>query len=981
MVASPLTAPAILPQGIQLLPPGQSRLQVQQQSSLESLYQDQHYSHQGPEQQQQQQQQQLDDMAGEFLVQDIADHPTGITQGSPVFMPLQQQQHHHHQHHHQQHQHHSGELEEELNIYDYIHAKQEDEDDDAHQDSLSSMLLDKDNTVVADISPEDSRSSLRQSPVSSASSPAISIHSPPSPSPSLSSLSSGAHLDLATDPLNGEDGAPALDSVAIGAIHIKQESVDSPTLLNGHSFMDSGMDVYISEDSSLLPPPPHQDLFRTLMEELQTQAAIQREKFYSATTGSGTGMDSVDFLFNVPQSQPQAQAQLSASTQTKPVPNFTMETVADPKMVLTDASSVHALPQQSDASAGSNLELSPMQLDAPSIASDVVSALSTALKTGIASASGVTDDVMMETAEPEGDLPSSPTYSSTSSGSVTPELTSPSLPPTNTMASGTGYSPVSRSSDRTEIARVTFTRIVDQHSATAMSDASGTLSITELSLQSESEQRSTARRSSEAWKDELEDPSIIAIQPAPAKRRRLSHHVDTQRSSISPTLNALPSPPSSVRTTPPLQPVAVDMSSNVDALRLPPSCIEQDEKISATQLISPTSPSPPSYFVRPASPSGRRGMASDGSDTASLVDTLNKESTLDRKPVFPNASNKRPWTTEEEKLLLQLVDNMTPIKDIAETLNRSVHSVRSRRQVLTDPGFVKGNGHAQPRRSKPDPSSKLPTYSQMAFLSLARLHELQGTLNDVASMVEKLFSRHLNRIPRTGHKNLQIWRAQISDALAHEKGHPRPRFESFGVKRGRQWVYRLTDFGKGVMEAMGGVDQICDDLLKNNEMAGAGLGPDGESTGAGGAGAGLGQGNGYGYSYCPDAVHKVESGSASLPASSSSRKSSMSSASSLSDKDSCEEVSAESIAASNAIANAMAAMAAGLAAMTAAEDEKHAAAALASPVLKAEPVETTTLGMQVKERVVRSKHGAGVGDTKLSASPPSSGRQGRKAKA
>jgi hypothetical protein len=332
--------------------------------------------------------------------------------------------------------------------------------------------------------------------------------------------------------------------------------------------------------------------------------------------------------------------------------------------------------------------------------------------------------------------------------------------------------------------------------------------------------------------------------------------------------------------------------------------------------------------------------------------TINSSSALST-----NTNPKRPWTNEEEQLLLKLVESNAPIKDIAETLNRSVHSVRSRRQVLTDPGFVKGNGHAQPRRSRPDPSSKLPTYSQMAFLSLARLPELEGTLNDVASMVERLFSRHLNRIPRTGHKNLQIWRAQISDALAHEKGHPRPRFESFGIKRGRQWVYRLTDFGKGVVEAMGGVEQICDDLLKNNESflaaeaANAAL-EDGTPAELGGPAAGLGHGDGYGYSYTPEAsladskakstnangssgskksgssnAKKARSAKSSAASSSSlNRSSSLSSSSSLDGQDSMEDTGPDS-----AIAKAMAAMAAGLARMMAVEDEKSIAPVVVLP--------------------------------------------------
>ncbi|KAG0224488.1 hypothetical protein BGX31_007994 [Mortierella sp. GBA43] len=300
---------------------------------------------------------------------------------------------------------------------------------------------------------------------------------------------------------------------------------------------------------------------------------------------------------------------------------------------------------------------------------------------------------------------------------------------------------------------------------------------------------------------------------------------------------------------------------------------------------------------------------------------------------------KRPWTPEEEKLLLELFTKRTPIKEIARTLDRTVHSVRSRRQILTDPGFVKGKGHGVSRRCKADSATttKLPTYAQMAFLSLAWLPDLEGTLNDVASMVEKLFSRHLNRIPRTGHKNLQIWRAQISDALAHEKGQPRPRFESFGLKRGRQWVYRLTEFGKGIVQAMGGVDTICQDLLKSNEMEmemaaslgtddGAGgdptqsIGRDADGVLGGrsesGADAGIGQGQGYGYSYRPPEARQ-KSGKRSRASRRAKKK--------LAEMGQGDGTPVDGAA--SAIANAMEAMAAGLAKMMALEDERAAAAA------------------------------------------------------
>lgn len=298
-------------------------------------------------------------------------------------------------------------------------------------------------------------------------------------------------------------------------------------------------------------------------------------------------------------------------------------------------------------------------------------------------------------------------------------------------------------------------------------------------------------------------------------------------------------------------------------------------------------------------------------------------------------ASKRPWTHKDETLLLKLFSKRLPIKEIAQTLNRSVHSVRSRRQILTDPGFVKGKGHSVSRRCKQDPATttKLPTYAQMAFLSLAWLPDLEGTLNDVATMVEKLFSKHLNRIPRTGHKNLQIWRAQISDALAHEKGQPRPRFESFGVKRGRQWVYRLTEFGKGVVEAMGGVDTICGDLLKSNEMEmanaaqadeqdgsqdGSSKDADGVGVGGSGADAGIGQGQGYGYSYKPpDARQKSNKGSSRAARRSLAKKKAAAAAAAAAAGEPLPE------GGGNAIANAVEAIAAAMAKMTSSEEEKE----------------------------------------------------------
>ncbi|KAG0008206.1 hypothetical protein BGZ80_003740, partial [Entomortierella chlamydospora] len=981
MANTQMSSPTILPQeqSLQLLTPDQDSIQKlpqnhqqhqqqQQQDSSISLYQNQPYHHHHV-------QDQLDDMTREFLMQEMAADPNQQSQtllqiphacssssssSSSTYV-----------------------IDEELNIYDYIYAKQEGDDDEHDGDdhghalshehgpdpnsSLSAILVTKDNLATfspsasADANPINVFPHHHQSPVPSVPSPVLSAHSPSSPtlstlspsSPSSSLSSNVQHYDHSTSATAATVGvvAPSAltkgkdqDSDILGATHIKQECIDSTSLLdhNHSSYMDTSMDLYgsthsplLSSQSDLMPPP--QDLFRVLMEELQTQASIQREKFFSATTGSGTGMDSVEFLFNGPQTQGQHQIQSQTHVQ-KSVPQFMMEPTAIPDM-LSNNIKVGSAGQESSGSISEPSSTLAMNIENPSPPLDFTQA-ATPSHVSTELCSDNNDDVNMETADPEGDIPLSPIDSSSSSGSVTPELTSPVLQP---------CSPHTRTSPKAEVVRVAFTRLANQRSKPSDSDATAVqsskvrkdslpsivFSITELSFQnalennsSSSDNHNTRRRSAESIKEESLCPSVIAMKPAPRKRRKLSRDSDDRSPDASPRLSALPSPPSSVRTTPPLQPMTTDASSGVESLSLPPACGDSNDA-DISQPVTPTSPLLSKSVIKLELTASDEIMETVASEAdAEQTEPLSAELASDpTKALPPNANNKRSWTSEEEALLLKLVENRTPIKDIAETLNRSVHSVRSRRQVLTDPGFVKGNGHAQPRRSKPDPSSKLPTYSQMAFLSLARLPELQGTLNDVASMVEKLFSRYLNRIPRTGHKNLQIWRAQISDALAHEKGHPRPRFESFGVKRGRQWVYRLTDFGKGVVNAMGSVDQIYEDLLKNNEAAGGGsnCGPDGESSG--GAGAGLGQGNGYGYSYCPEAAP-------SPPPKSSSSDTSL---------ESDDETNADNLAASNAIANAMAAMAAGLAAMTAVEDEKSAAvASAATNVLSAVPTATAS---------------------------------------
>jgi len=448
-----------------------------------------------------------------------------------------------------------------------------------------------------------------------------------------------------------------------------------------------------------------------------------------------------------------------------------------------------------------------------------------------------------------------------------------------------------------------------------------------MSFKSAIEQHNARRRASEVEASK-EEPALQ--ENSSSRKRKLSRQVDTRIEATTP-----PSPTASSKKGSPLPILDIPLATESDKKT---GHLDQPQLATVDIRMEPLTP------TSPVKETGEM-MDVDIEPFSTTTDNTGVSVSLTSLSTNTNAA-KRPWTNEEEKLLLRLVESNAAIKDIAETLNRSVHSVRSRRQVLTDPGFVKGNGHAQPRRSRPDPSSKLPTYSQMAFLSLARLPELEGTLNDVASMVERLFSRHLNRIPRTGHKNLQIWRAQISDALAHEKGHPRPRFESFGIKRGRQWVYRLTDFGKGVVEAMGGVEQICDDLLKNNESflaaeaanaAADGLGGRIEAAELGGPAAGLGHGNGYGYSYSAEASladsrskaanangsSGKKSGSVNAKkaratkTSSSLNRSSSSSASTTASDDSTEDTGPDS-----AIAKAMAAMAAGLARMMATEDEK-----------------------------------------------------------
>ncbi|KAF9935421.1 hypothetical protein FBU30_000019 [Linnemannia zychae] len=810
----------------------------------------------------------VDDITRAYLLQEMTNGPTGVRQGSQMLL--------------QQHATSvlSAEADDELNIYDYIYAKQEDEDDLEDHVVVSSTLSP---TFAAQdlstLSPVQTAASIVVSPTPS---PSISA----SPSPSTSSVS---QYDHATADIIGEDHSnPSLHA---SNIKTKDDNNDlgSNVLFGPVNYMDTTMEIYAP--ASL----PNQELYRLFLGDLQVSA--QREKYFSASAVNNPAIDSVSFLFN---------GQQGTSTPTNPNMQLMSETAASPSVFSTKPEPLLAIKSEYENEIGTT--------DPGPMSAAVEGAKATV---SLYSSNSEMEDVFMETAEPEDDpiSPGRSLSSPSSSGSITPELKSPLLLP----AEAVSFPPSPRLEHTYSISGMKPPKL----SKPASSDSSKpdrsisvSPSSTQLSIKSAIEQLNTKNKNAgtAGTKRASEASSRVGARSGSAKKRKVNRQVASISPSLSPIMTALPSPPASVKTTPPMHPSAIDIPSALEKIDLPPPSISVT--VEPKSPISPTTPNSKQNMTMRV----RRAGSSTDDD---IIMESGPESTggLTAKKKNANAKNKRPWTAEEEKLLLKMVDDQTPIKDIAETLDRSVHSVRSRRQVLTDPGFVKGNGHAQPRRSKPDPSSKLPTYSQMAFLSLARLPDLQGTLNDVASMVEKLFSRYLNRIPRTGHKNLQIWRAQISDALAHEKGHPRPRFESFGIKRGRQWVYRLTVFGKGVMEAMGGVDEICEDLLRNNETLAGGV--DGEGAASGGAGAGLGQGNGYGYSYCPDAFTIKASAKDSLDGSSDLV---------VVKKEVVEDTSPEALAASAAIANAMAAMAAGMAAMTAAEDEKFATALSSSSI-------------------------------------------------
>ncbi|KAF9582190.1 hypothetical protein BGW38_000528 [Lunasporangiospora selenospora] len=930
----------------------------------------------------------FDHIAQDFLIQDLDRDPTPVDQAQHLLL--------HHAHVPAT----TAEAEDEIDIYDYIHAKQEDDDEADHDHDLS---------FVPSVSPDLGNDQDSAASVAAAIAAAAAAAAAVAPGFPISSSSTGSSSPSAQDtPAYSHDSSSASfaasdsislhrlsppadllikqesdDSRLVGLVHLPVSAQDSQSPDNGPDcnmahFVDTDPSAVSSSGSSFADGPmdPALGLYGAASASLLSHSqpgmaagnAPAQDLF--PTTGSGTGMDSVEFMFNQGHQQQQQQQQSQQSQQQSQQPS------KRPSFMKEDA--------MTDPETG--LELSEaMDLTIDNVCDGFIANVSTVVRDSPEmqeSTLEAMEDVMMEVAEPLGDLPSSPSYSSCTSGAVTPELVSPILHPSLVL---------SRSPPSTDVVKAAFAKAASQDSKKQKPTSPKAVNRSRRRSNNRSEQQSAKKGASESTDKDSSYPSTTMARPTSTRKRKLGgeREQSPERDSAD-ELGNLPSPPSSVRASPPVMPMSVELPTKVERLELPPASLEKSMSSRngagmQTQPTTPTSPQASESFAERRLLEQPTTIKIEESEMA-LSKTLAQRplstttESEERKTPPLNMAIKRPWTAEEEKLLLELVASNRPIKEIAETLDRSVHSVRSRRQVLTDPGFVKGNGHAQPRRSKPDPSSKLPTYSQMAFLSLARLPDLQGTLNDVASMVEKLFSRYLNRIPRTGHKNLQIWRAQISDALAHEKGHPRPRFESFGVKRGRQWVYRLTDFGRGVMEAMGGVDRICEDLLKNNAAAEGTCGPDGEMIqNPGGAGAGLGQGSGYGYSYSPKAAMaavisdgaKSGAGSSSDKGGSSKAKGGANSSEGSSTSEGGDGSSPESSAAATAIANAMAAMAAGLAAMMAAEDEKAAAAAAATAAstnvtttatATATNVSSASVGMTVKmEATLEAENTIAVG--------------------
>ncbi|KAF9407153.1 hypothetical protein BGZ94_002806, partial [Podila epigama] len=870
----------------------QSSSQTASQSSSQSIHQPQqkaqhqqprHQQQQQHNQQQQQQQQQQDPRPQQEHDQQL-ENMTFLMQ-QDISSPSSRPGHAH-----------LTEAEEELNIYDYIHAKQDDEEEASEDQSMGRYSHSKMST------PQPATQSSSHTSITSASSGSR-PPPPPPPPPPRSCVPMSMAMSMPSSSAAGSTIATNLAPIEVSAVPVStsaplNKGIDQVTdmgsqLVNdnslqnimstnphthmdhsvgsqgGNDYMDPSMDIYGSSNSSFMPPysdlisPPTQDLFRMLMEELQAQAAIQRERFFASTTGDST-MDSVDFLFNGQQARPVPHFMIDPSMIDSPNLMATtpesclgspahadhhghhcLSSIADPVPIQLDSTMnslnshqtndhlQHQQHQYQNQSQNQN-QHHPQQQQHRCLFVDE----STMTPTSSMGFSSSSTCMAPHNTEPYSSrrfsgvdrYPKQVSDASTSTYCDSQEAGSSMTTATSTKSISTStstFSPMDSTSSpviRPEVVRVAFTKISSHSSLTTYSGPQEN-SVSELSLNSPSDEP-LANKPVSAKRKNATRPAMIATSTTPSswKKPRLDDRLvdETEKavspqelSSISPSVThgSLPSPPSSVRTTPPLAPVRVGYSLE-----------EESASFAHGRPVSPTSPLPPISSVASAIPDSHEYLMDNDDDDDTVESSKSGESTMEADQATSQETSsslaaKRPWTPEEEAKLLELLKTTKPIREVAKILNRSIHSVRSRRQVLTDPGFVKGHGHSQPRRSRPDPGSKLPTYSQMAFLSLARLPDHQGALNDVADMVEKLFSRHLNRIPRTGHKNLQIWRAQISDALAHEKSHPRPRFESFGLKRGRQWVYRLTEFGRGVAEAMGGVDKICDDLLKNNEMA------------------------------------------------------------------------------------------------------------------------------------------------------------------
>ncbi|KAI8599403.1 hypothetical protein EDD21DRAFT_380000 [Dissophora ornata] len=732
-----------------------------------------------------------------------------------------------------------------------------------------------------------------------------------SPSAGLSS-SIPTHSSLS--PITSEAHAGGMDtSGSSNGYTSKKRPISDDSQMFGNSGTITPPSMSESQEQM---SPPTQDLFRMLMEELQNKAAIQRDQFLASTTRSEStmaGITSADFVFDTNTSGSNHHHQHNQHTR---LPRFAMEPF---DFLSPDFGTMHADGTTTQSVEGvqnvfmnssTSIQATAQPTTPPSHPSDeehlapptqyLFRTLMEELETQVAFQR---DQFLAETTgmaprvDPEEyvfngqhlrPLPRfmfepldflSPVYESCLDGG---------------MQQGNGCGCASHHFDPTQQSLIHM----DMTNPLASMGSSGM-----AAHQDKSTSRLSRRASHPSkYKSILpQRPKFLNLVPShgsrtegsaqlvnPPKKRRLGDEHETASTGSSSSVSL------SVHVSPPLEAVAGE------------------------SLESPISPTVMSALSISSS--------SDRAGTANAAEAASPEGSTEGA----SAAAKRPWTPKEEAQLLKLFAKRMPIKEIAQTLDRTVHSVRSRRQILTDPGFVKGKGHGVSRRCKADPATttKLPTYAQMAFLSLAWLPDLEGTLNDVATMVEKLFSRHLNRIPRTGHKNLQIWRAQISDALAHEKGQPRPRFESFGVKRGRQWVYRLTEFGKGIVEAMGGVDVICQELLKSNEMELAAsvnedltgqMGTvnrdaDGLQGGGSGGDAGIGQGQGYGYSYRPPDARQKSGKRTRTSRKAASRRKQV--------EGSSGQAASPGEGSASAIANAMEAMAAGLAKMMAFEEEK-----------------------------------------------------------